>query len=78
MVTFAFEVNTDDGSGTVHTDEMEQFLESFAVEVAFKQPATLVNEDQTFILPILVGYNGPHLMGRSPTGDQIIGYEERV
>ncbi|MCI5040727.1 hypothetical protein WG622_18040 [Cognatishimia sp. D5M38] len=78
MVAFAFTVETECGPVTVHTDELEQFLTGFEVDVATRPPATLIDKDQTFHLPYLIGYKGPLLMGRCANGDRAIGYEERV
>ena len=77
MLTYVFTIETGEGRATIHTDEIEQFIESFDVELIDRQPCQLHISNTDLVAPYLKGYVGPFIKGKSVSGDVIVGYSER-
>jgi hypothetical protein len=78
MLTFAITLDTGEGRATIYTDEIEQFLEAFDVELAPRQPCQMQAWDGELRAPYLKGYAGPFVKGKTETGDLIVGYSEKI
>jgi hypothetical protein len=63
---------------SVLTDEIEQFLEAFDVELIPRQPCQMQAWDRELRAPYLKGYVGPFIKGKTDTGDLIVGYSEKL
>ena len=77
MLTFAITLDTGEGRATIYTDEIEQFLEAFDVELLPRQPCQMQAWGGELRAPYLKGYAGPFIKGKTDTGDLIVGYSEK-
>lgn len=73
--TFEFAVQMDDGVATLHTDEIDQFLDGFCAEIIGTETNTRLRKELQG-QPKIAGYVGPCWGGLTALGDPIIRYED--
>jgi hypothetical protein len=77
MATYQFVVTTEEGPGTVYSDEVEQIAEAMDAKITGFNQNTRQREDLQGH-PTLEGYVGPFWGGETEFGEPIIRYEDNA